>query len=836
MERLLIERPLWQSMLHEKAMKFHVTIAWVSIIVSPIWSISDMYIFPEEWKLYMGIDIVATLITLLCVVFRKRWNIGAENLGLIVMGLAILTTAYSYCNVEKEAFQQMTLIYIGILLGAGTFCLWRAVYSIWLASGAIITNALLLSLFSPLSIEEVLMNGGFIVLVFSGCMIFLTQIRYNFVKKDIVSQLALQESEEKFRQLINTASDAVITINKNEKIMMFNQGAEKIFGYVVDEIIGKSINTIVSEEFNEKIQIFTTSGEKTMSVGTIGRTFGKRKNGTLFPVEATFSKIMLNEGTLSTGILRDVSEQVKVKDALEKSEKQHRLLFYDNPVPMFLFSEEDNEIVEVNNAIINKYGYSRDEFKNLKKVNAHLFRSICDLVKQLKNDADKNSKPFNEWGHKLKNGKVIFVEGHVNDIDYLDNKIKLVSINDVTSVVYNEMELIAAKQKAENAKDMQSQFLSNMSHEIRTPMNGIIGMSRLLSQEELTIEQEKYLKAIKSSADNLMVIINDILDFSKIEAGKIVIEQTPFNLREQMDILCETLKIKAHEKSIYLKANIDDAIPKKLIGDPVRFNQILFNLIGNALKFTEKGGITINIMQQEISEDVVELLIEVQDTGIGISKEKLATIFDSFIQANRTTTRKYGGTGLGLTISKQLVELQGGKIWVNSAEQKGSIFSFTITYKKAKQLEEISSTGNTDKFKEQKILHGLGAIKVLLVEDHDINQLLALTVLEKWNFIVDLAENGLEAIEKVKENDYHVVLMDISMPEMDGYDATRYIRKKFESPKNQVPIIALTASALIGENQKCFKVGMNDFVAKPFDADHLLTKISEQVLLKQPTL
>jgi signal transduction histidine kinase/CheY-like chemotaxis protein len=390
-----------------------------------------------------------------------------------------------------------------------------------------------------------------------------------------------------------------------------------------------------------------------------------------------------------------------------------------------------------------------------------------------------------------------------------------------------QVELIEAKNQAEDSKKLQGQFLSNMSHEIRTPMNGILGITRVLQKTELDDEQKKYLNAIKRSADNLMVIINDILDFSKIEAGRLEIENTSFNILERMQSLEDVLRIKAEDKSVYLQVKIEDSVPEWIIGDPVRLNQILLNLAGNALKFTEEGGVTINVSSEKQSDSKVALKFDVIDTGIGIPKEKLNDIFMSFTQANSDTTRKFGGTGLGLTITKNLIELQGGTLSVESEESKGSTFSFTLNYEvDAKTIENDTDDSGKE---ERELLKKIGDINVLLVEDHDINQMLAMKVLSDWGFNVELAVNGVEAVDMVSKNPYDIVLMDISMPEMDGYTATRMIRTTLPAPTNQISIVAMTASALIGENEKCFKAGMNDYVPKPFDPALLLQKIAENV-------
>jgi CheY-like chemotaxis protein len=365
-----------------------------------------------------------------------------------------------------------------------------------------------------------------------------------------------------------------------------------------------------------------------------------------------------------------------------------------------------------------------------------------------------------------------------------------------------------------------------MSHEIRTPMNGILGMTRLLRNTKMTGDQDKFTNAIFTSADNLMVIINEILDFSKIEAGKLMIEEIPFDLRDLVHIWDETLKLNAIDKNIGFEINVDQDVPNNLVGDPIRLNQIIYNLGGNAIKFTEKGKVLIKVSVEEKLKNGVAVRVDINDNGIGIPKDKLASIFLSFSQASSSTTREYGGTGLGLSITKQLVELQNGKLWVESEFGEGSTFSFVLKY-------SIQDETSVKVVKKESVINiaenKLGDVKILLVEDHPINQMLAITVLEGWGFDVELAENGYEAVDNVRNNSYDVVLMDIHMPKMDGYKATQVIRQEI---KSSIPIIAMTASAQIGDNEKCFDVGMNDYISKPFDPEVLLDKISNQIINK----
>jgi signal transduction histidine kinase/CheY-like chemotaxis protein len=379
-------------------------------------------------------------------------------------------------------------------------------------------------------------------------------------------------------------------------------------------------------------------------------------------------------------------------------------------------------------------------------------------------------------------------------------------------------ELIEAKEKAEASSKAKEHFLANMSHEIRTPLNAIDGMAKLLKDTPLNKEQKEYISAMETSTSNLLVIINDILDISKIEAGQLTIEKIGFKPKQLLKDIVKSLQIKAKDKGIFLHLDYDNNIPEILLGDPVRINQILINLVNNAIKFTLKGGVTLSVKLNEVKNNCAELVFEVIDTGIGIPEDKLDDIFENFKQADESTTRKFGGTGLGLSISKKLVELFGGKLKVKSKVNFGSTFYFSISLPIG-QESDLAENENIINFETLENIEGK---KVLLVEDHEINRFLATTVLENWKMNVDVAENGKIAVEKVKNNQYDIVLMDMQMPEMGGIEATQIIRNELHS---NVPIIALTANAIKGDAEKCKQAGMNDYVSKPFDPSDLYNKI-----------
>jgi PAS domain S-box-containing protein len=370
----------------------------------------------------------------------------------------------------------------------------------------------------------------------------------------------------------------------------------------------------------------------------------------------------------------------------------------------------------------------------------------------------------------------------------------------------------------------KEQFLANISHEIRTPINGIAGMATLLSQSQKPDEQETYLSAIRNSAENLKVIINDLLDLSAIASGKLKFEKIPFNLRSLLQTLLNTFTYQAREKKLEISYRVDEELDELLLGDPVRLNQILINLISNAMKFTHSGSIHVACSCERDQQFTRLVRIEVADTGVGIPKEKLNTIFESFSQADASVTRKYGGTGLGLTIAKQLVELQKGKISVKSEENVGSTFTVLIPFSRPKETTRKKSASQEKKVADSRSY----SLDVLLVEDNDINRLYAKSVLKNWNCHTETAENGLVALEKLKTSLFDVILMDVQMPVMDGFETTKAIRMMPE-PLKSIPIIALTANATKVDVERCLAAGMNDYLPKPFAPDDLYTKLFEEL-------
>ncbi|MEY4875571.1 MAG: hypothetical protein RL708_720 [Bacteroidota bacterium] len=531
------------------------------------------------------------------------------------------------------------------------------------------------------------------------------------------------------------------------------------------------------------------------------------------------------------GTITDITQKRIEELSLQTSEARFRLFFEHNPI-MYFIVDSQGIILSVNNFGLSHLGYSRDEL-----IHQHVLKVFHEddktKAQQHLVDVLTSKENLNQWELRKikKSGEIIWVKETAKATYDVDGNIMfLILCEDITDEVSNRdflkqkhEELKLQKNVAEILANEKQQFASIISHEIRTPLNAVIGLANLLLIDNPTLSQAENLNTLKFSAENLMLLVNDILDFSKIESGNFKIEKIPFNLSHIINGIHQTFIGKANEKNLTLTTIIDPKIPAAIIGDPVRLLQVMNNLITNALKFTNYGQININVKRRElISPSEVVIRFEVTDTGIGISNEKQAKIFDMFSQTDAETSRRYGGTGLGLSITKKIVSLFNSKIYVESEPGTGSTFYFDVNFKIAEELSNLDNDWNINA-NTKRTLEGLN---VLLVEDNVFNQMVIMKFLDKWKMNVDVANNGFEAIDKTKRSsDYDIILMDMHMPEMNGIDTTIEIRKSKNIFWQRIPIIALTADAINFNKEDLKKQGIIDVVFKPFDPVDLFKKL-----------
>jgi PAS domain S-box-containing protein len=493
---------------------------------------------------------------------------------------------------------------------------------------------------------------------------------------------------------------------------------------------------------------------------------------------------------------------------------------------MVMITDHHGKIIFVNHNLCNASGYSKEELmgQSYEKLNSK-FHSP-----EFFNEIRETILDGNIWKGEVKEisktGTTYWVDTTIVPLLNSVGKVyKFITIKiDITKIKKAEEQSEKSLAMAEKALEIKAEFLSNMSHEIRTPMNAIMGLSDIILQQPLEHSVRDNLKSIKQSADNLLVIINDILDFSKIEAGKVKIENISFNFLYQLEHIHKTMAFKAEQKNLKFKIIYPENTPKYLMGDPFRLNQVILNLCSNAIKFTQEGSVLIEIEILELTKDKSKILFSVIDTGIGIPEERQNQIFESFTQADVNVTRQFGGTGLGLTITKQLIGLMGGQIRVESKPGKGSRFYFTLEFELSNQDHSQIQTEEL----QEKSLEGLN---ILVMEDNLINQKVISQTLKNWGCTFSIVENGFKGLNLLQNNFYNIILMDLQMPQLDGFETTQEIRNGGAGINNlRIPIIALTADAFPETRDKVLEIGMNDLVSKPFKRNELNSKLYKMAL------
>lgn len=641
------------------------------------------------------------------------------------------------------------------------------------------------------------------------------------ITERIEAERALRLSEEKFSKAFESSSVMMsISTLKEGRFLDVNETFLKITGLMREEVIGVRSNDLkLFSEFHRRDELkkHILSGAKVRDLETIIYNKSGQALTCLFSAEI----ISIQQKPCLLIVMNDITARKRAEERVQQSELRFRQL--SELLPEMVFEANDKGFITfANNYLLDLFGFN-DATINKKLNILDLFTSDSQhTVKEyLQNSYSRPELQSVELQARSSKGNSFPALTHIIAVQtgkFIDRYMGIMV--DISERKTQEEELVKAKELAEEASKAKEQFLSVMSHEIRTPMNAIIGTTNLLFQEKPMEHQLGYLKALKFSAENLLVLLNDILDFSKIEAGKFKIHNTSFNLLEIAEGVFSTFESIAKQKNIKLEMQSDTAIPKLLIGDPIRLNQILSNLLSNSIKFTEKGSVSLSIKKIFESKTHTSIHFAVRDSGIGIPKDKIEDIFREFSQVYSKKNHRYSGTGLGLTISKRLVELMGGKLELNTTLGLGSEFFFCIKFKKTTKKEVLNLT---PKIAKQEV--SIEGFRVLVAEDNEINAMIALKFLKSWGANAELAENGLQALEMVKTNSYDIVLMDLEMPIMNGYEATKAIRELNDSKKRTLPIVALTASAMIDVRSRITQTGMDGFILKPFKPSDLLEKI-----------
>ncbi len=594
----------------------------------------------------------------------------------------------------------------------------------------------------------------------------------------------------------------------------------EISGYTLAELLGKNHRIINS---GVHPPAFFEGMWGTISQGKVwhGEVCNFSKSGRMYWVDATIVPLLGSNGLPEQyiAIRTDITVRKAVEAELAEQLRFVEVLLEATPTAIYL-KDTQGRYLRFNRAFESLFGIARADwigktvFELVSGESAHLM-DAKDKELFASNAMQTYEAQFrNRQTGELREGlywKAPLTDAH-GEVTGLVG-----TILDITDKNRIEQELRVAKRNAEAASKAKSDFLANMSHEIRTPMNGVIGMTDLALELEQNPTQREYLNIVKNSAQSLMVILNDVLDFSKIEAGKLTIEAVCFPLVEAIEDTLKTLRRRASQKGLVLESSLQPDLPAHVQGDPVRLRQVLTNLCDNAIKFTTQGGIYVSVRSSATASGH-ELHIAVRDTGIGIAPDKQTGVFEAFSQADTSTTRQFGGTGLGLTICARLVALMGGTIWLDSVEAQGSTFHFTLQVQSAAPAQDAAALVSAVMSQPSQTL------RVLLVEDHPINQLLATTLLQRWGHTVVLAKNGQEAVDLFGAQQWDMVLMDMQMPIMGGLEATRRIRAA-EPPGQHTPIVAMTANAMDSDRLACMEAGMDDHLAKPFNAAALQAKL-----------
>jgi len=608
------------------------------------------------------------------------------------------------------------------------------------------------------------------------------------------------------RALMERNPLAIVVLHHNGSIVDCNQAFEEMFGYTRDEVVLHRLDELIvpgeeqdsARELTQRARDGQTVHAEVRRLHKDGHSVDVALHGVEVRVDGEHSGVF--------AIYEDISERKRAQEALQQSERRSRTLFEHVPDPIFIFDKASNRFLDCNSAVERVYGYTRDELRSMTPYDLH---PPEDYMKVHENIAVANVDSPKVFVHLTKDGRKMDVEILSNDIVWEGQTAWISIVRDITERKRAEAELRAAKAAAEEATAAKSVFLANMSHEIRTPMNAIIGMTDLTLETRLDEEQQEYLQTVRDASESLLALIDDILDFSKIEAGKLELEPLDFRLRDCVENAVRTLAVRAGQKGLELAVDFPADVPDAVIGDPVRLRQIFVNLVGNAIKFTADGEIEVRAGVESSDDDEVVLRFSVRDTGIGIPNDKLSTIFESFSQADVSTTRQFGGSGLGLAISSQLAERMGGRMWAESTIGEGTTFHFIVRL--GLQRQPVDSA-------RPRAASGLAGVAALVVDDNDTNRRILVSTLESWGMSVVAADGADEALARLGEADecgapFRLVVLDGRMPEIDGFQLAGMIMT--DERFGDTSLMMLTSAGTPGDAARCRELGISSYLTKP---------------------
>jgi len=638
-----------------------------------------------------------------------------------------------------------------------------------------------------------------------------TRITKWALRQRVILQEESLSQAQRLGNILDSAADAIVTVGVDSIVHEYNRAAELLFRIPAEEAIGSHASALLAPDesagYQTLVDYYLQTGMAPVFAGG-QKIKARRRDGSLMLLSYAISEVTVKDERLLTCIFRDVTEE-------QQANERFRTLFQRSGQPTLLFA--NGVLLDCNQAAVKLFGADvrgkllglRIEDLAVREMNGLQLVNEIDNVRKIARDLGACRM---NWSARTFDGREIPLEIMMTPI-YLENaEAMLLTCSDITEQQRYEEELRQARDIAEAATMAKSRFLAVMSHELRTPMTGIIGLIELLKEAHLPAEQKSQVQILGRSADTLMSVLNDILDFSKIEAGRLDLEQIDFDLEQIVQEVLDAFSLPAHQRHNILRAKWGNKVPI-LYGDPTRVRQILLNLVGNAIKFTENGLVIINLsMQASQDEGLVELCIEVRDTGIGIKPEVQQNLFQAFHQADTSTTRRFGGTGLGLAICKHLVEAMNGQISVQSEVGKGSVFKVELNISKAKSQPELKSVRSG-----AEVIPSLLSLHILVAEDNETNRLLIETFLRRAGHILVMVEDGQQALKAASTQDFDLILMDMQMPVLDGVGATRAIRALPDVKRSRIPIIALTADALPELRETYMASGLNDYQTKPIN-------------------